>query len=85
MPKSLKSQGFSDEEILARKREKNRIARAKNRAKGNEKTFRVTLTKEDSKKLENYIAAHSLTFTQLIRGILDGEYQVSFPSDSDKD
>ena len=85
MPKSLKSQGFSDEEILARKREKNRIARAKNRAKGNEKTFRVTLTREDAEKFENFIASHSLTFTQLVRGILDGKIQLSFPSDSDKD
>lgn len=79
MPKSLKSQGFSEEEIIARKREQNRIAKAKNRAKGNEKTFRVTLTREDSEKLENYLIAHSLTFTQFIRKMLDGKITISFP------
>lgn len=79
LPKSLKSQGFSDEEILAMKREKNRIKRAKARANGVEKTYTVTLTKENTDKLQEILESHSLSFPQFIREIACGKIKLSFP------
>lgn len=83
MPKSLKSQGFSEEEIIARKREQNRLRQTRARVEGRSNHYSCALTKEYSDKLNSILETHSLTFSQFIRDIIDGKITISFPSDDE--
>lgn len=83
MPKSLKSQGFSEEEIVKIKRQKNKERHAMARANGLEKNYSLVLTKDYSDRLKKILETYSLTFPQFIRNIIDGKITISFPSEKE--
>lgn len=83
MPKSLKSQGFSEEEIIARKREQSCLRQTRARVEGRSNHYSCALTKEYADKLNSILETHSLTFSQFIRDIIDGKITISFPSEKE--
>ena len=67
---------LTEEERIEHQKEINRRKKAKSRAKGNEVSKSVVLTKSDANELQIILDSYGDTFPQFVRKIISGEYKI---------